>query len=89
MSSILLGIAVVSGLGGTAAAMMIVRALQRRGVRINWLGLRWLIISRYLGQYRDLTRRDTGRTGPWFHAYILGMTLAFVTAIAGLVLRGH
>ena len=89
MSRILLGIAVVSALGGTASAMMIVYALQRRGVRINWLWLRGLIINRYLGQYRDLTRRETGRTGPWFHAYIFGMTLALVTAIAGLALRGH
>ncbi len=89
MSRILLGIAVVSALGGTVSAMMIVYALQRRGVRINWLWLRWLIVSRYLGQYRDLTRRETGRTGPWFHAYVYGMILALVTAITGLAIRGH
>jgi hypothetical protein len=89
VSNILLGIALAGALGGTASAMMIVHALRRRGVRIDWLWLRWLIFSKYLSQYRDLTLHETGKPGLWFYAYIAAMTLALVAAIAGVALRGH
>lgn len=89
MSDILLGIAIVSALYGAASAVMIAGALQKRGVKINWVFLRVLIFTRYLGQYRDITRQETGRTGPLFYSYVIGMNLALVTAIAGLVLRAR
>jgi len=86
-SRILLGIAVVSALCGVASAIMIASALQKRGVKINWVWLRLLILSKYLGQYRAVTRQETGRTGPLFCSYVIGMNLALVTAVAGLMLR--
>lgn len=89
MSNILFYIAIVSALCGVVLAMMIVNALQKRGVKINWIFLRILILSKYLGQYRDITRQETGRTGPLFYLYIIAMNLALVTAIAGLVLRAQ
>jgi hypothetical protein len=87
VSSVLLGIAIVSALCGVASAVMIAGALQRRGVKVNWIWLRVLIVSKYLGQYRDITRQETGRTGPLFYSYVIGMNLALVTAIVGLILR--
>ncbi len=87
VSGILLGIAIVSVLCGVASAVMMAGSLQRRGVKVNWVWLRLLILSRYLGQYRDITRQETGRPGPLFYTYIIAMNLALVTAIAGLVLR--
>jgi len=87
VSRILLGIAVVSVLCGVASAVMIAGALQKRGVKVNWVWLRWLILSKYLGQYRDITRQETGRPGPLFYSYVIGMNLALVTAIVGIVFR--
>jgi hypothetical protein len=87
VSDILLVVAIVSALWGVASAVLIAEALRKRGVKINWVFLRFLILSKYLGQYRDITRQETGRTGPLFYSYIIAMNLALVLAIAGIILR--
>jgi len=89
LSDILLVVVIVSALWGVASAVLIAEALRKRGVKINWVFLRFLILSKYLGQYRDITRQETGRTGPLFYSYIIAMNLALVTAIAGIVLRAR
>jgi hypothetical protein len=87
VSDILLVVAIVSALWGVASAVLIAEALRKRGVKINWVFLRFLILSKYLGQYRDITRQETGRTGPLFYSYVVAMNLALVLAIAGIILR--
>ena len=87
VSDILLAVAIVSALWGVASAVLIAEALRKRGVKVNWIFLRFLILSKYLGQYRDITRQETGRSGPLFYSYVVAMNLALVTAIAGIVLR--
>lgn len=87
LSDILLAVAIGSVLWGVASAVLIAEALRKRGVKVNWIFLRFLILSTYLGQYRDITRHETGRPGPLFYSYVIAMNLAFVTAIAGIVLR--
>ena len=86
-SKALLVIAIVSVLWGVASALMIAAALQNRGVKINWIWFRVFLVSRYLDQYRDITRRETGRTGRLFYSYLIAMMVALVTVIVGLVLR--
>ena len=86
-SNTLLVIAVLSALWGVASALMIAGALQKRGVKINWLLFRLLLVAKYLNQYRDITRRETGRTGRLFYSYVIAMIVALVAAIVGLVLR--
>jgi hypothetical protein len=87
VSDILFAVAIVSVLWGVASAVLIAEALRKRGVKVNWIFLRFLILSKYLGQYRDITRQETGRSGPLFYSYVVAMNLALVTAIAGIVLR--
>jgi len=87
ISNIFLAIAVASALWGVGSAVLIAQALQKRGIKVNWVFLRLLILSKYLGQYRDITRQETGRTGPLFYSYIIAMNLALVAAIVGIVLR--
>ena len=87
VSDILFAVAIVSALWGVASAVLIAEALRKRGVKINWVFLRVLILSKYLGQYRDITRQETGRSGPLFYSYIISMNLALVTAVAGIVLK--
>ncbi len=86
LSNVLLGIAVISALWGVVSSLVIADALQKRGTKINWIFMRILIIK-YVGQYRDVTRTETGRTGPWFYSFIIAMNLALVTAVVGLILR--
>ena len=87
VSDILFAVAIVSVLWGVASAVLIAEALRKRGVKVNWIFLRFLILSKYLGQYRDITRQETGRSGPLFYSYVVAMNLALVTAIAGIILR--
>ena len=85
--SVLCGVAIVSVLCGVASAVMIAASLQRRGFKVNWVWLRVLILSKYLGQYRNVTRQETGQSGPLFYSYIIAMHLALVAGIAGPVFR--
>jgi hypothetical protein len=87
VSDILFAVAIVSVLWGVASAVLIAEALRKRGVKVNWVFLRFLILSKYLGQYRDIARQETGRSGPLFYSYVVAMNLALLTAIAGILLR--
>ena len=87
LSNVLLGIGFASLAWSIVSSLVITDALQRRGVKINWIFLRIMIIK-YIGQYRDITRKETGRTGPWFYSYIIAMNVTLATAIVGLILRG-
>ncbi|MCK5586256.1 hypothetical protein KAJ02_09310 [Candidatus Bipolaricaulota bacterium] len=86
MSTVLIAIALISALWGVVSTLVIADALQKRGVKVNWILLRMLILK-YIGQYRDVTRKETGRAGPWSSSYIIAMNLALVTMVAGLILR--
>lgn len=87
VSNVFMAIAVVSALYAVGSAIMIGADLQKRGVAVNWIWFRVGILSRYLNQYRDVTRQETGRTGPLFYSYVVAINLALVTAIVGLLLR--
>ncbi|HNW58951.1 MAG TPA: hypothetical protein PKI62_04705 [bacterium] len=87
VSNFFLTLAILCALGGVVVAMMMVGVLQKHGVKIKWIWLRLFIISKYFNQYREITRQETGRTGPLFTAYLIAMNAALVFAIAGLVLR--
>jgi len=86
ISTALIAIALISVLWGIVSSLVIADALQKRGTKINWIFLRILIIK-YVGQYRDVTRTETGRTGPWYYSFVIAMNVALVTAIVGLILR--
>jgi hypothetical protein len=86
LSNVLLGIAFTSIAWSIVSSLVITDALQKRGVKINWIFLRIMIIK-YIGQYRDVTRKETGRTGPWFYSYIIAVNVALATVIVGLILR--
>jgi len=85
-SDILLTIAILCALWGVASAVVIAGALHERGVKVNWLFLR-VLIMRYVGQYRDITRSETGRVGFWYYSCVGAMNLALATAVIGLILK--
>ena len=86
ISNVFVAIALMSVAWGVVSSLVIADALQKRGVKINWIFL-CIMIIKYVGQYRDMTRTETGRTGPWFYSFVTAMNLALVTAVVGLILR--
>ena len=84
MSLFLFG-AVVYAVMGVVAAMLMLRELRRRGVEVDWPRLR-LHFFRYLEEYRELTRRETGETKLLYYLYIVSMLLALACAVVALVL---
>jgi hypothetical protein len=75
--------------GGLWAAMTSVRIfdyLRRKGVPVSFLWLR-VLIPRYLGQYRDITLKETGRAGPLFYHFVISINLALAAAVAAILSR--
>ena len=74
----------VAGFWGVFSAMMIVDYVSKKGVKINWILIKWHVIG-YIGRYHDLTVKESGKPGFWFYSYIVSMNLAFVLAVLGAV----
>ena len=70
---------------GLVLMMAMVGSLRARGHRINWVFLK-LYMFKYISQYRKVTLRESGRTGPLFYPFIVSMNSALLFAILGLVL---
>lgn len=67
-------------------SMMIVHEVSKRGVKINFFLLR-LYIIKYIHQYKQITKQETGRVGPLYYPCIGSVNLALIFGIVGLVLK--
>jgi hypothetical protein len=85
MSSILFKIAIVCVCWGIVAAINIASYLARRGHKISILFFR-LMIYKYIHQYTEITKQETGKIGPWFYHYIISMNLTLLLVIIGIIL---
>jgi hypothetical protein len=80
------GQAVIGAIGTVAvgwfivSTLLIYEALRRRGVAVSFLWLRALA-PKYAHEYRAITRRETGRTGPLFHHWVVSINVALAAAI--------
>ena len=86
ISNILVALALIAVVWGIVSSLKIVTHLASRGIRINYILLRVMIL-RYIGMYHDMTVREAGRPGPWYYSYIASMLLALLFAVIGLALR--
>ena len=82
--TIFLILAIISAWWGIMSSIMIVSFLKKRGIKINYFLLRILMLK-YIHQYHQITRQETGKTGPWFYSYIIAMLLALVFVVIGTV----
>lgn len=80
MSNIILVSAVVLAGVFVVLAMMMVNEVSKRGVKVNFLWLR-LYIIKYMHQYKELTKKETGRVGPLFYPCIASISLALVLTV--------
>jgi len=79
-------LALASAVWGVVSSIVITAFLARRGVKINYVFIKVLILK-YVHQYRKITLRENGRPGPWFYSYVISMNLALVLAIVGFMLK--
>ncbi len=86
MSILFFVLAILSAVCGVVSSIAITALLSRRGIKINYLFIKVLIIK-YVHQYRKITLQETGKPGPWFYSYVISMNLALVFAIIGIVLK--
>lgn len=86
MANILLILALVFVGLFVVFSIMIVNEVSKRGVKINFFLLR-LYIIKYIHQYKQITKQETGKIGPLYYPCIVSVNLALVCAIVGLVLK--
>lgn len=71
---------------GVVFSLMIVHEVSRRGVKIDVFRIKLRMIK-YFGQYKQLTREETGKVGPLFHLCIGSYLMALVFVIVHLIAR--
>ena len=86
LSDFFLVLALPCALVGVGLMVAIAGALQSRGYKINWVFLRLFILG-YIGKYREVTLRESGRPGPLFYPFVIAMNSAQLFTILGLALR--
>jgi hypothetical protein len=86
ISNTLFILAIGCAVWGVVSSIVITAFLARRGVKINYVFIKVLILK-YIHQYRKITMQENGRPGPWFYSYIVSMNLALVLAIIGIVFK--
>jgi len=85
MSAWLVCLILVCGVWAVAASLLIARDLERRGVHVNYLWLRVLILK-YLSHYRRATLQETGHVGSLFYHYVIPLNIALMLTIILAVL---
>ena len=86
MFVILAALAVLCGVWGVVAALLIAADLRRRGMPVSYPWLR-LLILKYLYQYAKVTQEESGRVGPLFYHYVAPLNVALVICVV-LAIRG-
>lgn len=72
------------GIWASAASVRICIYLKRKQVPVSFLWLRVLIIK-YIHQYRQITRSETGRVGPLYYHFVISVNLALAAGIAAIL----
>ncbi len=84
MRNIFLGLTLAAGLANVVTLILIMAALDRRGIRTNMLVAR-VYTYKYLRTYREETVKETGKTGPLFRVWVISIELAFAAAILAVL----
>ena len=79
-------LAILSVVWGVVSSILIASFLSKRGIKINLLFFRILVLK-YIHQYHSITTQENGKPGPWFYSYIISMNLALVFVVLGMLLN--
>lgn len=86
LNILLVAIASAAAIWFVVSTIRIFDALQKRGIEVHFLLLRLLAIH-YAGQYKALTREESGRTGPLFYHWIISINVALAAVLLLLLLN--
>ena len=84
MKELFVTIAIISLVIYVVSSMMIISYLRDKGVKINFIWLRLLIIK-YLDQYRKMTKEETGEVGKLFYVWIISINTALVSVLIAML----
>jgi len=79
--AVIAGIAIIWYL---VSSIMIYNELKKRNVRVNFILIRFMIIS-YANQYKEITKKETGKVGALFYHWIIAINMALVFAVAAII----
>ena len=68
------------------ATMMIYDNLRKRGEKVSFIWLR-LFSTGYAARYRELTRKETGKTGPLFFHYVFSINAVLLFIVLAVIVR--
>jgi len=80
METVILVLMLVSAGVFVTLAMMMVHEVSKRGVKISILWLR-LYVIKHMHQYKQMTKKETGKVGPLFYPCIVSINMALVFAV--------
>ncbi len=67
-----------------AATLLIYDSLRRRGERVSLIWLR-AAAPWYASRYRQITRKETGKTGPLFYHWIISINAMAVLVLLAVI----
>jgi hypothetical protein len=79
-------LAIVACLANVAITAAIIGELQKRGVKIRWWLLR-ILIPKYIEQYKQLTKQETGEPGPFFNPWLISINLIWIFVLCALGMK--
>jgi hypothetical protein len=77
---LLLALGVICVIWAVVAAILIAIDLHKKGIAISVIWLRVMILK-YLHEYAQVTREESGRVGPLFYHYVVPLNVALVIVI--------
>ena len=86
MSMPFLVLALIGVAAGIVSSVAATAYVSQRGVKINYFLWRIMVFT-YFNDYVAMTKKETGRPGIWYYIFVVGMVLAFVFVVIGIVVR--
>lgn len=66
--------------------ILIYENLRRRNQQVSFIWLR-MMSPWYASRYRDITKAETGKTGPLFYQWLISINTAFVCVLLAVIFR--
>lgn len=82
----MIAIGIVSVIWYIVATLLIYETLRKKKVQVNFLLLK-LMAPVYASKYREITRCETGKTGPLFFHWIISINLALAVCVLIALIR--
>ncbi len=83
MKTIFLAVVLPATVVHVTALILMMSALDRRGMKTNFFLAR-IYAFKYVSRYREVTRKETGRTGVLYHLWTGALIVAALSALAAI-----